>query len=94
MCSKMIAKTQTKMVNDNLWKVWHWKGVGQWWGRGGAIALCESLLCSVAQLCLTLCDPMDCSPPGSSVHGIFQARILEWVAVSFSRMLIGFNLRR
>ena len=33
--------------------------------------------CSVAQLCLTLCDPMDCSPPGSSVHGIFQARILE-----------------
>ena len=32
-----------------------------------------------------LCDPVDCSPPGSSVHGIFQARILEWVAVSFSR---------
>ena len=39
----------------------------------------------VAQLCLTLCDPMDCSSPGSSVHGILQARILEWVAVSFSR---------
>ena len=39
----------------------------------------------VAQLCLTLCDPMDCSPPGSSVHGILQARILEWVAISFSR---------
>ena len=33
------------------------------------------------QLCLTLCDPMDCSPPGFSVHGILQARILEWVAV-------------
>ena len=32
-----------------------------------------------AQLCLTLCDPMDCSPPSSSVHGILQARILEWV---------------
>ena len=32
----------------------------------------------------TLCDPMDCSPPGSSVHGILQARILEWVAISFS----------
>ena len=32
-----------------------------------------------------LCDPMDCSPPGSSIHGIFQARILEWVAISFSR---------
>ena len=39
----------------------------------------------VAQSCPTLCDPMDCSLPGSSVHGIFQARILEWVAISFSR---------
>ena len=37
------------------------------------------------ELCLTLCDPMDCSPPGSSVHGIFQARILQWVAMSYSR---------
>ena len=39
----------------------------------------------VTQSSLTLCDPMDCSLPGSSVHGIFQARILEWVAISFSR---------
>ena len=39
----------------------------------------------VAQSCPTLCDPMDCSPPGSSVRGIFQARVLEWVAISFSR---------
>ena len=39
----------------------------------------------VTQLCLTLCDPTDCSPQGSSVHGILQARILEWVACSFSR---------
>ena len=38
--------------------------------------------CSVAQLCLTLCDPLDCSPPGSSVHGISQARTLEWVTIS------------
>ena len=37
------------------------------------------------QLCPTLCNPMDCSPPGSSVHGILQARILEWVAVPSSR---------
>ena len=45
------------------------------------------LLCvySVTHSCLTLCDPMDCSPPGSSVHGILQARTLEWVAVPFSR---------
>ena len=39
----------------------------------------------VCQSCPTLCDPMDCSPPGSSVHGISQARIMEWVAISFSR---------
>ena len=38
----------------------------------------------VTQSCLTLCDPMDCSLPGSSVQGIFQARVLEWVAISFS----------
>ena len=38
----------------------------------------------VAQSCLTPCDPMDCSPPGSSVHGIFQARVLEWGAITFS----------
>ena len=42
-------------------------------------------LSEVAQSCPTLCDPMDCSPPGSSVHGILQARVLEWVAISFSR---------
>ena len=40
---------------------------------------------SVTQSCPTLCDPMDCSLPGSSVHGTFQAGILEWVAISFSR---------
>ena len=40
---------------------------------------------SVAQLCLTLCNPVDCSLPGSSVIGTFQARTLEWVAISFSR---------
>ena len=38
----------------------------------------------VAQSCLTLCDPMDCSPPGSSICGIFQAKALEWSAIAFS----------
>ena len=38
----------------------------------------------VAQSCLTLSHPMDCSLPGSSVHGVFQARVLEWVAIAFS----------
>ena len=41
--------------------------------------------CLGAQSCPILCNPMDCSPPGSSVHGISQARILEWIAISFSK---------
>ena len=45
----------------------------------------NSLVCVCAQLCPTLCDPMDNSPPGSSVLGIFLARILEWVVISSSR---------
>ena len=50
--------------------------------RYWCITLSES---EVAQSCLTLYDPMDCSLSGSSVHGIFQARVLEWIAISFSR---------
>ena len=45
----------------------------------------EFTLCSVAQSCLTLCDPLDCSPPGSSVHRIFQAGIVELVAIFYAR---------
>ena len=44
-----------------------------------------AMLCLVAQLCLTLCDPVDCSPPGFSLHGLLKARILGWVAMPFSR---------
>ena len=44
----------------------------------------------VAQSCLTLCDPTDCSPPGSSIHGIFQARVLEWGAIAFSAIHISY----
>ena len=46
----------------------------------GSVLKCET----VTQSCLTLSDPMDCSLPASSVHGIFQARVLEWVAIAFS----------
>ena len=60
-----------------------------------ASASCISYFCclciyviSVAQSYLTLCNPMDCSPPGSSIHGIFQARVLEWVAIFFSILYI------
>ena len=42
-------------------------------------------MCFVAQSCLTLCNLMDCNPLGSAVHGIFQARILKWLAISYSR---------
>ena len=44
-----------------------------------------AILCLVAQLCLTLCDPVDCNPPGFSPHGLLQARILGWVAMPSSR---------
>ena len=47
--------------------------------------MCVCVCVLVAQSCLTLCNTMDCSPPGSSVHGILQAGILEWVAIPFSR---------
>ena len=46
----------------------------------------------VAQSCLTLSDPMDCNLPGSSIHGIFQARVLEWVAIAFSAPLLQASL--
>ena len=48
------------------------------------ISSCSLCVCSAVQLCLTLCDPIDQSQPGSSVHGIPQASTLEWVAISFS----------
>ena len=47
--------------------------------------MCCVLCAKLLQLCPTLCSPMDCSPPGSSVHAILQARILEWVAMPSSR---------
>ena len=61
---------------------WAWISVASTpvhWGWHGDPAAAKSL-----QSCPTLCNPIDSSPPGSSVHGIFQARVLEWVAISFS----------
>ena len=62
---------QTELLGGIWWKIW--AGDPIW----------ESVSCSVTYNSLR---PMDCSLPGSSVHGIFQARILEWVAISFSRV--------
>ena len=53
------------------------------WNGGFLEASARGYACMLS--CVWLCDPMDCSPPGFSVHGISQARILEWVAISFSR---------
>ena len=55
-------------------------------GQGSLACCVHGFTSSVAvKSCLTLCNPVDCSPPGSSIHGIFQATMLEWVAISFSR---------
>ena len=70
---------------------WDSPGKNSGWGRGAWVAISFSSdkvwseWSEVSQLCLTLCIPMDCSLPDSSVHGIFQARVLEWVVISFSR---------
>ena len=68
-----VVKQEMARVNINILEINELK-----WTRMGES---ES---EVAQSCPTLCNPMDCSPPGSSVHGIFQARVLEWVAIAFS----------
>ena len=68
-----------------------WSVITYWWSVSEIFVLFYSsvltanVLCSVAQSCPTLCDPKDLSPPGSSVHGIFLARILKLVAISSSR---------
>ena len=67
---RATAQTNT---NPSVWEV-----TKAWYPKKGKET-------EVAQSCPTLYDPMDRSPPGSSVHGIFQARELEWVAISFSR---------
>ena len=81
-----------KSLGSLKWSLWHSRRLS------GASILCFPILsplgvnqcwvffcCLLAKSCPTLCDPMDCSLPGSSIHKIFQARILEWVTISFSR---------
>ena len=74
--------TPVSCIAGRLFTIWATGGLLKWKWSHSAHVKSES---EVAQSCPTLCDPMDCSPPGSSVHGILQARILEWVAISFSR---------
>ena len=63
-----------------------WNRMSYWWNYKLSLILRETKP-SLTQSCPTLCDPVGCSPPRSSVHGIFQARVLEWAAISFSRQL-------
>ena len=49
------------------------------------LSICECLCAKLLQSCLTLCDPVNCSPPGPSIHGLLQGRIPEWVAMPFSK---------
>ena len=70
------------LVNSDCYCFLHWRVLSFLEG--------QTVKQLVTHLCLTLCNPIDCGPPGSSVHGVLQARILEWVALSFSR---GSNLR-
>ena len=59
----------------------------QGWSSSVCVCVCVCVCVLVSQLCPTLCDPINCSPPGSSVHGILQARVLERVAIPFSKGL-------
>ena len=79
----MKFKLSTFGLNGKVWKQKqsHKNGLEVW-----ILSFLTGSMCyTVLQLCLTFCDPMDCSPPSSSVHGILLARILEWVAMPSSR---------
>ena len=91
------ASTSVLPMNIQDWFPLAWTGWISWLSKGLSRIFSNTtvqkhqlfgaqvLLWKVAQLCPTLCNPMDCSLPGSTIHGIFQAGILEWVAISFSR---------
>ena len=73
-------------LNTNCFSVAnHFWIINNYISQGSAEKQKYVCVCLVTHSCLTLCDPLDCNPPGSSVHEIFQARILVWVAISFSR---------
>ena len=74
----MLEKTESRIRRGQQWISW----LGDIIDSEDIERKRES---EVAQSCLPLCNPMDCSLPGSSIHGIFQARILEWFGISFSR---------
>ena len=81
-----LAHYLSGMRDASVWPAWLLVGrdLREMIGIRVKQLLATEIYMLVTQLCLILCDPMDCSLPGLSVHGIFLARILEWVAISFS----------
>ena len=75
------GQVKTTVVKRNLFSkfIFNWEIIAPQYSVG---YVCVCVL--VAQSCSTLCDPMDCSPQGSSIHRIFQTNILEWIAIHFS----------
>ena len=93
-CCCQVASVVSDSVQPHRWKSTRflrpWDSPGKNTGVGFHFLLqCMKVKreSEVAQLCLTLSDPMDCSPSGSSVHGIFQARVLEWGAIALEPAL-------
>ena len=82
MCHRNYNKTET-VFKRKVKNIWNWKQT--FWAFLKVWCVNVKLKVLVAQPFPTLCDPMDSSPPGSSIHGILQARILEWGAIPFSR---------
>ena len=76
-----IKKAEHQRID--VFKLWYWRRLLRvpWTARRSNQSTLKESESEVAQSCPTLCDPVDCSLPGSSVHGIFQARVLEWVAI-------------
>ena len=81
----MYPYVQSSTIYIKTWKHPKCPLENEWINKMWYTYTTEYLLFLVSKFCLILCNPMDCSPPGSSVHGISQARIHEWVAISFSR---------
>ena len=79
-CSVTLLLCPPQYIKENRIKEWIWQQIGQGWIQGLFMLCAKSL-----QSCPILCDPMDCSPPGTSVQGILQARTLKWFAIPFSR---------
>ena len=84
----LFCFSQSSFREAHMWHLFHWSDV-LWLIKASekklCVCVCVCVCVKVTQLCLTPCDAMDCSSPGSSVHGILQARIQEWIAIPFSR---------